>query len=273
MMVGGIPYYLDLFKAELSLYQNIDELFFNPGARLHGEYNDLFTSQFEKHDLSKRIVEMLASKSLGFTSKEIADSLGMKSRNKGLYDVLDALETGGFIGQYVPYTGSMRLPRYKLLDPFCLFYLKHIAQNKGKRSYWQSFGSSPKASAWRGYAFENLCFCHEAEIVKAMGIGGMRTSASLWYRKGSEQEKGSQIDLIIERADNIVNLCEMKFYSGEVRCDKESHLNLMGKMESLQSCIARKYSILNVLVTTFGLYKGAYSSDYPIVIALDDLFQ
>ena len=272
MMVGGIPFYLDLFKPEYSLSQNIDELFFNQSCRLPTEFNDLFSSQFDHYEKCRRIIEVLSEKNLGLTAQEILDAMHLKTRNGDFYSLIEALEVGGFIAKYVPYTDNKRMARYKLIDPYCLFYLKHIKPNINKNKYWEMNSDTPKMTVWKGYAFENLCFYHYEQILRAISILGIRSSISLWYQKGEEGKKGSQIDLIIERGDNVINLCEMKFYSNEVTIDKDGHLNLMNKVASLREVVTKKYSIINLLVTTFGLKNNAYSNDFPLVVTLDDLF-
>ena len=273
MMVGGIPYYLDYLRNDYSLPQNIDNLFFNEDSHLPNEFSDLFSSQFIDYEKYQGIVEFLGTKSIGYTSNEIAEKLFNNNPNGKLYNMLNALERGGFIMSYNPFNESKRIKKYKLIDPFCLFYIKQIAPNKRKNNYWEKNFLSPKINTWRGLAFENLCYNHINQIKNKMSILGLESEVSLFNQKGDENTIGSQIDLLLIRKDNIVNLCEMKFYNDKYSIDKDSHLNLMRKMESLYNVIPKRASIQNVLVTTFGLSSGMYSSDYPIIITVDDLFE
>ena len=93
-----------------------------------------------------------------------------------------------------------------------------------------------------------------------------------WYMK-EKDEKGAQIDLLIERKDNIISLCEMKFVNKEFKVDKEYHLNLMNKIEALNRQIKKEYQIIPTLITTYGLADSPYKDDFPSVITIDDLFE
>ena len=272
MTLGGIPYYLGYLNKRLSLAQNLDMLFFNKNAILSNEFYELFSSQFTTPDKYRRIVELLGEKNIGYTSKEIIEKSNFTS-NGSLFDALKALEKSAFIISYIPFGGKVSDKRYKLIDPFSLFYLKQVKNNIGNDNYWQSNLENQKIVTWRGYAFENLCFNHIFNIKKQLGISGIISNDSMWYLNNEDIKNTTQIDLILNRKDNVVNLCEIKFYNNSFNINKDMHLNLMNKMESLKILINKRTSIQNVLITTFGLKSGQYSSDFSNIITLDDLFE
>ena len=269
--VGGIPYYLGYFNRGLSVAQNIDSLFFNKNAKLEDEYIELFSSQFTNPDKYRKVVEVLKDNKYGLTKKELLEKTGL-TNNGDFYDMLKALEKGAFISSFIPFNETISKKRYKLIDPFCLFYLKNVKGNENKNNYWQRTIDSQSQVTSMGLAFENVCFNHIEKIKEKLGITGMETEEYQWLFEGDDNRDGAQIDILIERRDNVVNLCEVKFYSDLYATNKKTHLDLMNKREALRNHISKKASISNVLITTFGLKQGEYSSDYPNVITLDDLF-
>ena len=138
--------------------------------------------------------------------------------------------------------------------------------------FWQQNITSQALSAWRGFSFENVCFNHIKEIKKALGISGVITESSAWSKR-SDDEKGTQIDLLIIRNDNIINMCELKFYSGDFEVNKEYYKTLLNRELLLQKEISPKIAIRNTLITTFGLKKNEYNGIFSNVILLDDLFE
>lgn len=271
MSLGGIPYYLGYLNKRLSLAQNLDCLFFNKNAILANEFNELFSSQFTTPEKYRKIVEVLGEKNIGYKLNEIIEKINVSS-NGSLYEIIRALEKSAFIISYIPFGGKNKDKRYKLIDPFCLFYLKQVKNNLGNDNYWQSNIENQKIVTWRGLAFENLCFNHIANIKKQMGISGIASSDSMWYLI-DDSDRNAPIDLILNRKDNVVNLCEIKFYNNELVLNKDMHLNLMNKANALSRFVNKRSSIQKVLITTFGLKNSQYLSDFSNVIVLDDLFE
>ncbi len=265
MSLGGIPYYLDYFQAGFSAKQNIDFLLFGPDRELEDEFEDLFTSQFSDPDTMKSIIELLSNRNLGYTANEIASILKLDA-NGAFFQKLKALERSDFLLRYVPFGKSKKEVHYKLIDPFCFFYLKRVKGNEEKKHHFVTSPNSPI-----GFSFENLCFNHLDRIESKLSIGGIETEATFYTVAGDEDKPGAQIDLIIKRKDGGLNLCEMKFYSKEYSCSEKSHLDLERKIASLSPYIKKKGGIYPVLITSFGFNQGAYSSDYPFVITLSDL--
>ena len=271
MIFGGIPYYLGYMDRELSLAQNVDILFFARNAVLKNEYDRLFESVFTNPETIKTIVELLYTRNSGFTRKEITENLritdgGTLSKN------LNALLASDFIVKYVPFGMSKRDEHYKLTDPFCMFYLHFVKhQEKANEKYWQQNKVSPSIVSWRGFAFEQVCFNHIEQIKHALGISGVITTHSAWSKKDDDKD-GVQIDLLIERSDNVINMCEIKFTSNDFVVDKSYYRVLLSRPEMLLEMVSPKISIRSTLITTYGLKHNEYSGAFTNVITLDDLF-
>ena len=273
MVTGGVPYYLSYFKKGDSLPQFIDDLFFVKNAKLKNEFERLFYSVFTSPELMISIVKKLNTKNCGFTRIEIAKHLGNSNGGGNLSNALNALIESDFVIKYVPFGYSKRQVHYKLIDPFCLFYLKFVDnQNKLASTFWQNNLASQQVVIWRGIAFENVCFNHIEQIKNALRIGGVSSIETAWSKKSDDQD-GTQIDLIIERKDNVVNMCEIKFYSNEFSVDKSYHKTLINREELLSKELSSKMIIHKTLITTVGLKYNEYSSDFDNVIVLDDLFK
>lgn len=272
MMVGGIPFYLKAFKRQLSLAQNIDALFFEKDAPLRDEYDRLFSSLFINHEVMKSIVEAIATRNRGLTRQEILQKTGIA--NSGEFsNYLKALISGSFIIRYSSFGGGERTDYYKLTDPFCLFYLRYVKDSlHGKSVSWTNIDNTAAVTAWKGYAFEIVCFNHIRQIKIALGISGVSTEESLWSKRSTEDDGGTQIDLIIERRDNVVNICEAKFTNDEFTIDKKYHFTLTRRKALVQEKVSKKTSVHNTLITTYGLRHNEYYSDFINTITLDDLF-
>ena len=272
MAVGGIPYYLGFFKKGYSLAQNIETLFFTRNAKLKNEFDRLFSSLFSKPMLYKKIVSLLATKHCGFTRDEISKATGIP-KGGGLSKMLAALEASDFILRYVPFGHSKRDEHYKLIDSFCLFYMKFLANNEiTEPDFWEKNQNSQKLSAWKGIAFEEVCLNHIQQIKNALGVGSVTSKESAWSLRGNDETEGTQIDLLIDRADRVVNLCEMKFYKDEFAVDKAYDAKLRHRTQTLIDNLPRNKVVHLTLVTPFGLAYNEYFGAFQQVVTIDDLF-
>lgn len=270
MIFGGIPYYLRYFRPGDSLAQNIDRLFFEKDSKLVNEYDRLFSSVFDNPDAIKRIVEVLNKRNEGYTRAELSKYTGIKDGGV-LSKYLNALLASDFAVKYVPFGKSMKQPYYRLVDPFCKFWLKFVnAKDMIDTSFWQKNVTAPSVVSWRGFAFERVCFSHIDKIKKALGIEGVTTSESAWLEK--TEENGAQIDLIIMRNDNVINMCEIKFYSGDFDVEKSYYRKLMDREMQLSKAAPKKYVIHNTLITTYGLKYNEYSGIFVKTVTMDELF-
>ena len=271
MISGGIPYYLAYYQSGLSLAQNIDEIYFKDKAPLRNEFVRLFNSVFRNSEMMMTIIKAIGSKHYGCTRDEIVKMTGI-SGGGTLSSALSALIASDFIIKYTPFACDKKEDYYKLTDPFCNFYLNFMEEDSLSEDFWLSNISSQRIVTWRGIAFENICFNHIDQIKKALGISGVSTKESAWSKKGVE-ETGTQIDMLIERKDNIVNMCEMKFYGAEFSVDKNYDRILRNRLILLEKEISSKMVIHSTLITTYGLKYNEYSGDFVKVITMDDLFE
>lgn len=271
MVFGGIPFYLDYIDARYSLPQNIDNIFYRRGAPLRDEFDKLFKSSFKSPELIMKIVKLLFKKSIGYSRTEIIKELNLEE-GELTTNLFNALSTSGFITKYRPVTSDRKTMYYKLIDPFCLFYLNFVDNNEVfDENLFEVNYESMKIVSWRGLSFENVCFNHIHQIKEALKISAI---GSVFYPfiYIVDGKIESQIDLIIDRKDNIVNLCEMKFYGDEYLLNKEDYFKLLRKGKALSNFLNKKQIIRNTLITTFGLRKNDYSSLYQYVLTINDLF-
>ena len=272
MIFGGIPFYLNYLQRGRSLAQNIDELFFRRGAKLRSEFDRLFASIFGNPEMMKGLIRAISTRKMGCTREEIA-ALSGYSEGGTMTAALKALIASDFVIRYVPFGNGKREEYYKLIDPFCIFFIKHVDKRDDlPEGFWQPNVSSQAIVSWRGYAFENVCFNHIAQIKRALGISGISTSQSAWQTRGGD-EQGAQIDLIISRGDNIVNMCEIKFYSGTFAVNKKYELILRNRQQILEKIIPVKCAVHRTLITTYGIKNNEYRWAFDNVITMDDLFR
>ena len=270
MVFGGIPYYLDFFEADRSLAQNIDRIYFAPDAPLKSEYDNLFAALFRNADNHIRVIEALATKHKGLSRDEISAAANINSGGT-LTKILSDLVSCGFAQEYRAFGKSQRERIFQLIDPFVLFHLTFSDKMKRfSEDYWLRFCTTPAHSAWSGYAFERACLVHLQQIKHSLGISGVLTQTSSWRSKKSAP--GAQIDLVIERSDKIIHLCEMKFASDEFTIDKGYSAKLKEKRTAFLSETGTRNAAHTTLITTFGLKQNIYSAEVLFQITMSDLF-
>ncbi len=268
MIFGGIPYYLGYFANDLSLPQNVDNIIFKKSAPLKFEFDRLFSSCFENPNFTKRVVLTLNKKRIGYKREEIIRELNI-GNGGNLTAILNALISSNFVEKYKPFGVLNNVYYYRLIDPFCLFYLNFVHNNSSSENFYEENADTHQFATWRGLAFENLCFNHIPQIKFALGIPGISVNTSAYYSKSDN----CQIDLMITRKDNIINLCEIKFYSDEFTVDKDYFLKVNRRTNQIMEKVSKKYAVRNVLISTYGLKKNEYSSVFTTSITLDDLFK
>ena len=273
MVMGGVPYYWSLLKKGKSLPQNIDDLFFSQSAPLKNEYDNLYKALFDRPEQYIKIIEALSSVNRGISRDEIIRITSIPGSGS-LTRKLDELENCGFIRKYIPYGYKSRNCLYQLIDNFTLFYFKFLRGTPSDDNFWSTQSSSPKIKAWSGLAFERICLEHTAQIKAALGIAGVHTEVNAW-QCSADQEKGvqgSQIDLLIARKDQIINICEMKYSDTGYVVDSAFDSSLRRKISDFKIKTETKYSIHPVLVTTYAVGNSSYASNLQAVITADDLF-
>ena len=271
MVFGGIPYYWSLLDGELSLSQNIDNLIFNPDGELADEFNMLYASLFDKPESYIKVVETLTKKQSGLTREEIV-KLGRLSSNGKLSRIIQELEWCGFIRTYKRIGQKKKDAIIQLTDLYTLFYYQVIRQGSGDDQYWSHHLLSGRLNSWMGRAFERVCLWHIPQIKDALGIEGIACNVYSWYVRGTDSAKGAQIDLLLERADNVISLCEMKFAEDDYSISSAEGENLRRRRTRFIEETGTKDAVQYVLVTTYGLSQGKHSHLIQRTITMDKLF-
>ncbi len=273
MVMGGVAYYYSLMTPKESVAQNIDRLFFSSQGELSNEFNNLFHSLFKRSADHVTIVTALASKGKGLTRKQLLE-LTKLNNNQKFTNTLEELEKCGFIRQYIPFGDTVRDIIFQLTDAFTLFYFQYATENKYQdENFWTNSLNSARYRSWSGTAFEMLCLNHLQQIKQALGISGIQSRACCWLSKKEEEKRGAQIDLLIDRADQTVNICEMKFSRYEYEIDKSDDEVINRKIETFLEQTKTRKSLMLTLVTSFGLKMNKYSGQVQKVITLEDLFK
>lgn len=274
MILGGVPYYWSLLKKGKSLQQSIDDLFFKEGAILSNEYDNLYRALFNKPEQYMKIVEALSCSNRGLNRDEMLQKTGLNS--SGCFSrKLSELENCGFIRAYVPFGYESNKAVYQLIDNYTLFYYKFIKDKKYDERGWSNQLNSPSVLSWSGFAFERVCLEHIPQIKKALGISGVSTEVNSWQCK-QDLEKGimgSQIDLLIVRRDQVINVCEMKYSEGGYTVDAAFDRAQKRRIEDFRKKTGTKYALHSTLITTYPIEETPYSGELQSVIVADDLFQ
>lgn len=270
MAVGGIPMYLSYVEPGLSLAQIVDKLYFARKAKLKNEFNRLFNSIFRSPDKYVATIRMLAKLHKGYSRGDISKKI--QTTGKDLTKLLRTLEVSDFIECYRPFENDNRHLLYRLIDPFCLFYLTQVERKRRGENFWRDNENSPALAPWRGHAFEDACLKHVEQIKKAMGVSGVASDNSAWTLQGVQEQKGMQIDLIIERSDRVINLCEMKFVNTDFEVKKDYKATLSERLNWITSHVKKNQNVQMTLVTTYGLKQGIHSGIFQRTVTLDDLF-
>ncbi len=255
MALGGVPYYLNLVRPGKSVAQVIQMLFFEKQAQLKDEFEMLYASLFSNYEQHVKVIKALASATYGLTRNQILDKSGEQSSGS-FTKYLTELESSGFIMAIQPFQNKKKEVIYRLNDELSLFYLKFLFRKKSGN--WHTMSSQQSYKIWCGLAFENVCLKHVDQIEKALGIHGIVTEISSFIKAGRDGEDGVQIDMIIDRADNCINLCEMKFYNTEFEISKPYANSLKGKMDLFRSYTQTRKNLFLTLVTTFGVKRNAH---------------
>jgi uncharacterized protein len=272
MAMGGIPYYLNAISPGLSASQNIDQLFFSEDGLLKNEFNNLYASLFKNADNHVQIIEALSKKAQGLTRETLLKAAKIPNGG-GATKVLAELEASGFIRKYIPFNKKNRESLYQLNDFYSLFYYKFIHHNKlAKENYWTNAIDSPAHRAWSGYAFEQVCLAHVFQIKKALGIHGIQSVEASWVSKN--EQNGAQIDLLIDRRDHIINICEIKFSINPFVIDKKYAAVLQNKIGVFKTETQTRKAIFLTMISTYGLKSNEYSLGFvQNSITPNDLFQ
>ncbi len=273
MTMGGVPMYLDQLKPGLSAIQNIQEICFSPSGYLRNEFDRLYASLFQNAQKHIAIIRALASKRIGLTRKEIIRLSNIKNGGM-LSDKLDELEKSGFIHIYGGYGKKSKQKLYRLTDFYSLFHLTFIEPlGKGSQIDFNQLSDLPKWKTWSGYTFENICFTHIEQIRKSLSIAGISSSVSSFVAGPTDSIPGAQIDLVIDRSDQTINICEIKFSTAEYVMSKKDVEKLLTKKKVFQYHTKTRKHIFITLITTMGVTENSHKINYiDQVVTMDDLF-
>jgi len=259
MVMGGIPFYLEAVKGNESVPQNIERICFARDGLLRNEFDNLYRALFKKSERHIAIIRAIATKAKGLTRKEII-LLTKQSDSGSTTKVLDELEKSGFIRKYQPFKKRTRDRLFQLVDFYSLFYLKFIENsNQLDQNTWINAIDHPKQRAWSGYAFEQICWYHIEQIKKALGIQGVLTNTCNWRSK--QKQDGVQIDLLIDRRDQVINLCEIKFSVAPFTISKNYAASLNQKVSVFKEETQTRKAIHLTMITTNGLQENNWAKN------------
>lgn len=280
MAIGGIPFYLNNLKRSLSVTQNINQLCFKLNSFLYDEFDKLFDSLFKEAEAYKEIVRVTASKFYGIERTELDAKCRLSHNGGTLTERLKALEDSGFITSFVPYGHKAKGIYYRLIDEYSLFYLNWIEPYKkialkvnDNDDFWSGMYNTPAWSSWSGYSFEAVCYKHIAIIRKALKI--TRGVASSWrYSPIKKEENGAQIDLLFDRFDDAITICEIKYTSQPFLIDKPYAKKLLEKCAIFKKVTRTKKQIFIALISANGLKDNLHSDDLVThVVNIEDLMK
>jgi hypothetical protein len=271
MALGGIPYYLEAVQPHLSAAQNIQELLFDKSGLLHNEFFNLYRSLFRKYDLYENVVAALATKNEGLQRSDIIRLTGIQSGGT-LTRVLADLEESGFITSYYSLDNKRKNTIYRLSDYYTAFYFRFIKDGKYQGDgAWLNLIDHPTHRAWQGFVFEQACLDHVWQVKKALGISGILSNHAAW--RGGTPEKAAQVDLLIDRRDEVINLCECKFSLDTFTIDRDYAEKLRGKISTFKAATKTRKAVFLTMITTYGVEKNAHANLLvQNEVTMDDLF-
>lgn len=278
MSIGGVAAYLDLVKPGKSSAQIISEICFDPDSPLFGEFDRLFRSLFNKSELHTKIIKTLLKNQSGMTREELFSLVNITSKSVQTR-VKNELIESGFIAENNYYAHRKKGSKLRLVDEYSIFYLKWQNEINNTRTpvlpdFWIKMSSTNKWKVWAGYAFESICQNHVREIAKSLGISGIIYSSSTWSHKPeTTDEKGVQIDLLIDRNDNCINLCELKFYDREFTLSKDYAQKLLYKRDKFIEVTKSKKTVFITMITSFGVKMNkTFHETVNNQLTIQDLF-
>ncbi|MEM9721587.1 MAG: ATP-binding protein [Bacteroidota bacterium] len=273
MTMGGIPHYLDQVEGGKSAVQQIDEICFGVHGLLRNEFDNLYSSLFKNPERYEKVVEVLSTSWKGLSRAEILKRINLNDGG-GFSTLLKELEQSGFISSFVPFNKRKKETLYRLTDNYSLFYLKFIRGiPKNESGNWKNLSETQSWKSWSGYAFENICLQHIDRIKQALGISGIYSRHFSFFSKSSDEHPGVQIDLLIDRKDNSISLCEVKFYNDNFLLSKEEAEKIRIKRSLFKKLSKTRKQIFLVFITSYGLLENKHSIGLiDQHLTMDDLF-
>lgn len=271
MALGGIPYYLGLLNKQESFAMNIDRLFFSEDEELRREYKRLYGTLFKSPDSYTAIVSALSKVRSGLTRNELRKALG-KDSSGSLSKKLEDLVNCDIIRKYVVREKNVKKNSaiFQLMDFYSVFYLTFVSRAERETDYWSNHIGTSEVNTWLGLSFERLCMAHAVQIKQALRLDRIATKVYSWRSKSAKPK--AQIDMILERADGIINIFEMKYSDADYSLDKEEKEKLNNRIAKFRKETGVKGALWPTLVTTYGLKDGIHSATFVATLTMDDLF-
>lgn len=271
MIMGGIPFYLNELSRGKSVTQLVNDICFSTMGLLTDEYEQLYYSLFKNATNHIAVIEALANNPYGLIRNQLVKKSGLADGGTVTRTLEELLESG-FIIKYQPFQKKQKDSVYRLIDMYSLFYLRFMKDNTANNT-WQMLSNEPKYLAWSGYAYENICLLHTSQILKKLGLNGTITNTSSWYHKGDDEIPGAQIDLLIDRQDGVINLCEAKFSNREYIISKDYAAKLRRKRAVFEQVTKTKKTVVTTLLTSYPAIQNKYYLDeIHSEVSMDDLF-
>jgi len=283
MIYGGVPFYLSKINKDESIAQSVDRLIFAENGELHNEFHNIYHSLYTNATDHIKVVSALAIKAKGLTRKEISEITDLSS-NGNLSTILEELVQCGFIRAYEPFKAENKPLRrralnmhhspnclYQLIDPFTLFYFQVFVNHSNNPHYWTQAYLSHEHSTWAGLSFEMLCLNHANQIKQVLGIVGMHTQVLSWFGKGDSNK--AQIDMLIDRADDCINICEMKYYNDILHLTQKDEDDVRRKINVFLEQSGTHKQVILTLITAHGLEHNAHSGGIQQELTLEDIIK
>jgi uncharacterized protein len=281
MVMGGVPLYLDQVSKTLSVDQNIDEICFTRRGLLFNEFNKLFASLFEQKDVHEELIRIIASNRYGISQIDLMKK-SSKSVGGRLKKRLQELEDAGFVESFIPYQHKEKGIYFRVLDEYTLFYLKwldpvwnKIKRRDSEKGYWLSKQHSQSWCSWSGYVFEAICFKHLRLIRKKLNITpGAEAGSWRYVPRKLESRQGAQIDLLFDREDDAITLCEIKHTLTPFTIDKAYAKALQEKVTVFKDQTNTSKQVFVSMIASSGIKRNLYADDLiSTTVTLDDLFK
>ncbi|MCR5102951.1 MAG: hypothetical protein K6B68_00610 [Eubacterium sp.] len=271
MIFGGLPFFFDLMNTSHSLNQNINRLLFNKDALYRDETKRLLEATLSESPVYGQILSKLAFAKFGIKKSKLQKEIGAANGTYGraIQDLVDC----GYIIEYKKKYEEYNPLYVQLMDSFLLFHYQYLSKEKQIDSYEDLISDIGRYDNWRGQAFEILCFNNTHSIKSALGISGVKTECYPWYNSEDPRNERAQIDMVIERADKITNLCEIKYTNNPFEVDASYEQQLIRKRDIFKNKTGTLQALKIVMISAKGLSGTAYTSYISDTITLDDFFE
>ncbi len=271
MIFGGLPFFFDLMNTSQSLVKNINRLLFDKDALFGDETKKLLDATLSESPIYEKILSKLAFARYGIKKSELQVEIAAPNGTYGraVQDLVDC----GYVIEYKKKYEEYNPLYIQLVDPFLLFHYHYLSKEKRIDSYEDLIGNIGRYDNWRGTAFEILCLNNTASIKSALGIRGVKTECYPWYNSTDKKNERVQIDMVIERADKITNLCEIKYTNKPFVIDASYEQELIKKRDIFKEKTGTSQALKVIIISAAGVSGTRYTSYISDIITLDDIFE